>query len=145
MNIQLHHVVSDITGVTGMRIVRAIAAGNDNPAVLASYRDIRCKASVETIQEALTGHYRPEHMFALRQALELYDSYQEKVAECDKAIEAVLAACEQADPSACRFNGRILLVILLQRSRSTFSRRSFPSFFAFKEGIWGTPSSVLGG
>jgi transposase len=98
MNLQLHHVVSDITGVTGMRIVRAIAAGNADPAVLASYRDIRCKASVETIQEALTGHYRAEHVFALRQALELYDSYQEKVAECDHAIEAVLAACEQADP-----------------------------------------------
>lgn len=98
MNVQLHHVVSDITGTTGMKIVRAIATGNYDPAVLASYRDIRCKASVETIQEALTGHYRAEHVFALRQALELYDSYQAKVAECDRAIEAVLAACEQVAP-----------------------------------------------
>jgi hypothetical protein len=99
MNVQLHHVVSDITGVTGMKIVRAIAAGNDEPAVLASYRDIRCKASVETIQEALTGHYRAEHGFTLRQALELYDCYHAKVAECDQAIEAVLATCEQAEPT----------------------------------------------
>src|SRR6476620_2165377 len=80
MNLQLHHVVSDITGVTGMRIMRAIVAGNHDPAALAAYRDVRCKASVDTVREALTGNYRPEHVFALRQALELYDSYQEKIA-----------------------------------------------------------------
>jgi transposase len=98
MNVQLHHVVSDITGATGMKIVRAIVAGTYDPAVLAAYRDIRCKASVETITEALTGNYRAEHVFALRQALELYASYQAKVAEGDQAIAAVLAACEQATP-----------------------------------------------
>ena len=98
MNVQLHHVVSDITGATGMKIIRAIVAGNHDPATLASYRDIRCQASVETITEALTGHYRAEHVVALRQALELYDCYQAKVAECDQAIEAALASCEQADP-----------------------------------------------
>src|SRR5262245_11331947 len=92
MNVQLHHVVSDITGMTGMKIGRAIGAGNHDPATLASYRDSRCKASVDTIKEALTGHYRPEHVFALRQALELYDSYHAKVTECDQAIEAVLAS-----------------------------------------------------
>jgi transposase len=99
MNVQLHHVVSDMTGATGMKILRAIVAGKHDPATLASYRDIRCKASVETITEALTGHYRAEHVFALRQALELYDCYHAKVAECDQAIEAVLASCEQADPT----------------------------------------------
>jgi transposase len=98
MNVQLHHVVSDITGATGMKIVRAIVAGNHDPARLASYRDIRCKASVDTIKEALTGNYRPEPVFALRQALELYDSYQAKVAECDHAIEAVLASFAPAAP-----------------------------------------------
>ena len=98
MNVQLHHVVSDITGATGMKIIRAIVAGNHDPATLASYRDIRCQASVETITEALIGHYRAEHVVALRQALELYDCYQAKVAECDQAIEAALASCEQADP-----------------------------------------------
>jgi hypothetical protein len=98
MHVQLHHVVSDITGATGMKIVRAIVAGNHNPALLASSRDVRCKASVETVTEALTGNYRLEHLFALRQALELYDSYQTKVVECDHAIEAVRASFEQADP-----------------------------------------------
>ena len=83
MNVQLHHVVSDMTGVTGMRILRAIVAGERDPAVLARLRDVRCQAPVETIQAALTGNYRPEHVFALQQSLELYDVYQEKIRCCD--------------------------------------------------------------
>ena len=79
MNLQLHHVVADITGATGLRIIRAILAGEHDPAVLALLRDTRCHASVETITKALTGHYRAEHLFALEQALALYDAYQEKI------------------------------------------------------------------
>jgi transposase len=94
MNVQLHHVVSDITGVTGMTIMRAIVAGQHDPAELATYRDARCKASEETIREALTGHYRREHVFALRQALELYDSYQERIEACDQEIEATLVSLQ---------------------------------------------------
>jgi transposase len=90
MNVQLHHAVADITGATGMRIIRAIVAGNHAPEQLAAYRDVRCHASEATIREALTGNYRPEHVFALRQALELYDFHQAKIAECDAEIEAVL-------------------------------------------------------
>jgi len=90
MNVQLHHVVADITGVTGMKIVRAIVKGVHDPAVLAQHRDVRCKESPETIREALTGNYRPEHVFALRHALELYDFLQGKVTECDVEIEGVL-------------------------------------------------------
>ena len=90
MNVQLHHVLADITGVTGMAILRAIVNGNHDPAQLATYRDRRCKASTATVRDALTGHYTPEHLFALRQALELYDTYQEKIAECDQAVERVL-------------------------------------------------------
>jgi len=90
MNLQLHHVVSDITGVTGMRIIRAIVAGERDPAILASYRDVRCHASVETVRQALVGNDREEHIFALTQALELYDVYQAKLAACDGQIEAVL-------------------------------------------------------
>jgi transposase len=90
MNVQLHHVVTDITGLTGMRIIRAIVSGNHAPEELAEFRDRRCHASEDTIREALIGNYRPEHLFALRQALELYDFHQAKVAECDVEIEAVL-------------------------------------------------------
>src|SRR6476469_5702700 len=90
MNVQLHHVVTDITGATGLRIVRAILAGERDPAVLARLRDSRCRATVETIEKALTGTYRAEHLFALEQALALYDTYQEKASACDTRIEAVL-------------------------------------------------------
>jgi transposase len=90
MNLQLHHVVADITGATGLRIIRAILAGERNPAVLALLRDTRCHASAETITKALTGHYRAEHLFALEQALALYDAYQEKASACDARIEAIL-------------------------------------------------------
>jgi transposase len=98
MNLQLHHVVSDITGVTGMRIIRAIVAGERDPAVLASYRDVRCHAPVETVRQALVGNVREEHIFALSQALELYDVYQEKVVACDKQIEAILKRLKKSAP-----------------------------------------------
>ena len=94
MNLQFHHVVSDITGITGMKIMRAIAAGQHDPAVLATYRDARCKASEETIRAALTGHYRREHVFALCQALELYDSYQARIEACDQEIKASLKSLQ---------------------------------------------------
>jgi len=90
MNVQLHHVVTDITGVTGLRIVRAICGGERDPAILAQFRDNRCKASTDLIRAALTGHYRSEHVFALRQALELYDVYQAKIEECDRELENAL-------------------------------------------------------
>ncbi len=92
MNLQLQHVISDITGVTGMQIIRAIVAGEHNPDVLAAMRDVRCKATIETVRAALVGNYQPEHVFALKQALALYDFYQQCVAECDIQIEQVVAA-----------------------------------------------------
>jgi transposase len=90
MNLQLHHVVSDITGATGMKIIRAIIAGEHQPLVLAQYRDIRCKESSQTIEKSLEGNYQEEHLFALTQAVELFDYYTQKVNECDQRIEAVL-------------------------------------------------------
>ena len=91
MNLQLHHVISDVTGATGMRIIRAIVAGERDPDKLALMRDRGCKASIETVRAALVGHYQPEHVFALTQALALYDFYQKCVGECDARIEQVLA------------------------------------------------------
>ena len=96
MNLQLHHVVTDITGATGMAIIRAIVAGERDPAVLATHRDPRCRASAETVRQALVGNDREEHIFALTQALELYDVYQAKVALCDVRIEAVLKRLRKA-------------------------------------------------
>jgi transposase len=103
MNLQLHHVVSDITGVTGMTIIRTIVAGERDPNVLASHRERGCHASVETISQALVGNYREEHVFALTQALELYDVYQAKVVACDKQIEAILTQLKKsATPPASK-------------------------------------------
>lgn len=92
MNVQLHHVVSDVTGVTGMKIIRAIVSGQRDPQVLATMRDVRCKASSETVRAALVGNYQPEHLFALTQALALYDFYQARIEECDVEIERTLSA-----------------------------------------------------
>jgi transposase len=69
MNLQLHLVVSDITGVTGLKILRDIVAGHTDPQQLARHRDHRCRASVAEIVAALTGHYLTEHLFVLRQNL----------------------------------------------------------------------------
>ena len=94
MNIQLHQVVTDITGSTGMSIMRAIIAGERNLATLAELRDYRLKASTEQIAAALVGDWREEHLFALRQVIELYDLYGCKLAECDDAIFQQLLSLE---------------------------------------------------
>lgn len=94
MNLQLHHVVSDITGATGMRIIRAIVAGERDPDILAGFRDVRCHSSIETIRASLVGNDRDEHIFALTQSLDLYDFYQAKMLECDRKLEAAIAALE---------------------------------------------------
>jgi transposase len=87
MNVQLSQVLTDITGVTGMQIIRAIVAGERNPVVLAQFRDRRCAHSPENIAKALTGNYRDEHVFALKQALALYDFYTTQIAECDAEMQ----------------------------------------------------------
>lgn len=86
MNLLLHNVVSDITGVTGMKIIKAILAGERSPRVLARLRDGRCHHTSATIAKSLVGNYREEHLFALRQAVDLYETYQTKIADCDQAI-----------------------------------------------------------
>ena len=91
MNLQLHHVITDITGDTGMRVIRAIVKGERDPKILAENRDPRCKSSTGDIEAALTGNYRAEHVFTLKQSLELYDYFQEKVEACDHEIEKNLA------------------------------------------------------
>lgn len=91
MNVQLHHVIADITGDTGMKIVRAIDKGERDPSILAEHRDRRCKSSIDDIKAALTGNYRAEHLFALKQSLELYDYFQEKIRACDDEIAKTMA------------------------------------------------------
>jgi transposase len=92
MNLQLPQVVHDITGQTGLAIIRAIVAGERDPQRLAQHRQPGCAQSATTIAKALTGNYRAEHIFALKQALALYDTYTEQVRECDAEIERQLQA-----------------------------------------------------
>ena len=94
MNLKLQHVISDITGKTGMAIIEAIVGGERNPRRLARLRDRRIKADQATIARSLRGHWRKEHLFELTQALELYRTYQAKIAQCDGEIEAQLAGFE---------------------------------------------------
>lgn len=92
MNVQLTQVLSDISGVTGLAIIRAIVAGERHPAKLARLRHGRCARSEADIAKALTGHYRAEHVFALKQALALYDAYTAQLAACDRQIEQQYSA-----------------------------------------------------
>jgi len=94
MNLQLAHVLSDVTGTTGMRIIRDILKGERDPKRLAGLRDVRTKSDEETIAKALEGNYRPEHVFALKQAVELFDVYQQKISDCDQQIAGYLRTLE---------------------------------------------------
>jgi mRNA-degrading endonuclease RelE of RelBE toxin-antitoxin system len=87
MNLHLHQVLSDITGVTGLKIIQAIIAGERDPSVLATYRDRRVKSTQADIEAALTGDYRPEHVFILSQELYLYQTYLAQIEKCDLAIQ----------------------------------------------------------
>ena len=96
MNLHLSVVLSDITGTTGLRILRDIVAGEHDPKRLAVHRDRRCHASEEDIEAALTGHYLPEHLLALGHHLALYDTCQGQLRECDQHIEAYLDELAEA-------------------------------------------------
>jgi transposase len=90
MNLHLHHAVTDIMGVSGLKMVRAIAAGQTDPAALARLVETRLKCSAAELIKALTGQYLPQHIFALRQALERYDFLAGQIAACDSQVEATL-------------------------------------------------------
>src|SRR5262249_32760545 len=88
MNVKLTEVVSDIVGQTGMKIIKDIVRGERDPLQLAKHRHASCKASEAEIARALYGTWRPEHLFTLKQALQLYEFYQKQLRACDTQIEA---------------------------------------------------------
>lgn len=92
MNLQLHHVLSDLTGVTGLQILRAIVAGERDPKVLASFRQPGCKADEATLVKALTGSWRQEYLFTLKQSLEVFDFFTAQINACDVEIERQFSA-----------------------------------------------------
>ena len=107
MNVKLQHVISNITGQTGMAIIEAIVSGERDPWQLAQLRDHRIRADEETIAKSLQGHWLEEHIFELTQALELYRVYHAKIDECDREIEARLEGFEDVtDGGSPAGNGR---------------------------------------
>ena len=92
MNLQLANVISDLSGVTGQAIVRAIIAGERNPQKLAELSDPRIEASREEVAKSLEGNWRPELVFVLRQEVEMYDTYQWRITECDQQLQKHLAS-----------------------------------------------------
>ena len=91
MNVQLSQALSDVTGETGLVIIRAIVLGERQPEKLAALRDRNCKKSAEEIGKALTGTWREEHLFIIKQSLELYDFYTKQVEICDAEIDRMYA------------------------------------------------------
>lgn len=98
MNLQLHHVISDIVGQTGLAIIDAILAGERDPLVLAKLRNERIKATEEVIAKSLVGDYRHEHVFTLRQSLGAYRHYQQLIEDCDREIRQQWEAFKTPDP-----------------------------------------------
>lgn len=100
MNVQLHRVISDISGTTGLAIIRAIVAGERDLYKLAALKDFRIHASTEVIAAALAGDYRAELVFVLQQELQLYEVYQAQIAACDLQIEQCLSQfADRIDPT----------------------------------------------
>jgi transposase len=99
MNVQFQHVISDITGTTGLAVLDAIVAGERDPGKLAKLRDPRIQASEETLRKSLEGNWRAEHLLVLKQRLALYRSYRDQINDCDQEIEKLVAAFEpKVDP-----------------------------------------------
>jgi transposase len=108
MNIQLGQAISDVAGVTGQKIVRAIVAGERDPQELAAYRDRRIKASEEEIAASLEGTWRAEHLFALKQALATFDFCAGQLLECEREIEQVMQQLHKysGEPAKGKRRGR---------------------------------------
>jgi transposase len=120
MNLQLHHVISDITGLTGMRIIRAITEGERDCKKLAALR-YRTQANEATIEKALEGDYRTEHLFALKQSLDAFDHYQKQIAECDQQIAQHVRSLESKSDFSLKAARRG--VIRKQRNQMKFNVR----------------------
>lgn len=100
MNLQLHNVISDLSGVTGLAILDAILSGERDTEKLSQLKDRRIRATKETIAKSLVGDYRPELLFTLRQTLEAYRHYRSLIDHCDQEIEALLRKFDtRVDPA----------------------------------------------
>jgi transposase len=95
MNVQLTNAISDVAGVTGQKIVRAIVAGERDPQELASYRDARIKASEEEIAASLQGNWRAEHLLALKVSLATFDFCSQQIEQCEVEVERAMKVLQR--------------------------------------------------
>lgn len=127
MNLQLHVALSDIAGVSGMKILRAIVGGQRDPMSLANLADVKVKCSREQLANALTGHYTDEHLFVLEQALALFDTFHVKIQECDQRLALHLRQFEsKAEPDT----------LTLSPKRSSVSRRKNQPHFDLRTELY---------
>src|SRR6516162_4008036 len=98
MNVQLANVISDVSGLTGQAIIRAIVTGERDPRKLAELSDPRIQASREEVAKSLEGNWRPELLFVLQQEIAMYDVYQQRITECDEQLQKHLATFVSAVP-----------------------------------------------
>ena len=133
--------LTDITGTTGMAILQAIVKGERDPVELAQLKHMQVKSNAETIASAPEGDYRPEHLFALKTALELYDFYQLKILECDRATSQQLEKFEcRSNPRSCcrssttprRSHANVQRRPLQHRSSAIVLRRCMESIYRQK-------------
>jgi len=123
MNIQLNHVISDITGLTGINIIQAILQGARDPKVLANLSVGGCRKKIEDIEKALEGNFRKEHLFSLEQAYEAYEFFHTQILRCEKAIEEILSAISVEEQ-----NSSIEPISPKKQPKKSVSKRS-PYFF----------------
>lgn len=123
MNIQLQHIISDLTGVTGLAILEAILGGERDPMVLARLKDHRIKASRETIAKSLLGDWRPEHLFTLEQSYALWKTHQQLITACDAQMAAMLGA----------FDARTARSLAPARTTPKKPQKNEPQFLAREE------------
>jgi transposase len=101
MNVKLHDVISSVVGVSGLKVIRAILQGERRPGELLALCDVQIqKKKADAVKEALRGTWKAEHLFALQQALELWETYQQKIGACDQRIEVVLRELAGPEPKA---------------------------------------------
>jgi hypothetical protein len=125
MNIQLAHVISDLTGKTGLAIIDAILAGERDCKKLATFRDYRIKADEQTIAKSLVGDWKEEHLFTLGQARAIYAHYQQMVSECDIRIATMLSEFEsRVDPAVEPMPAKTSCHVKPQRNEPSFDLRS---------------------
>lgn len=123
MNIQLNHVISDITGVTGLNIIRAILQGNRDPRALADLSVRGCRKNINSIAKALEGNYRREHLFALEQAYEAYEFFHKQIYRCEKVIEQILSTM-QTEPAKLQDKDNAESAPSKRRAKKTAFNRS---------------------